>query len=332
MASNEAGPTARPIGIPDPSQLDDTVRQPGNVQMPWIDLHQHTQSLTWNDRDKFDLSGAHAIVMIAASYYWSPYRPVAPADVRFLWDDAVRRAEVFSRCHFYDQYVAVGIHTWAKVSEYESLLEVLPEYAALDSVVAIGETGIEVTQHTSPWSLADQREVVSEQMRVARETGLPIILHTPGSEKGGMPAWYADRYEEANASFTDPVLDPATAKTDAVEICLELKDAVGLADEQVIIDHASPEIAPAVLETTDCYLGFSVSAGWLRGLDIGDVAGVIREYGPEQILLDTDLAGAMQNDPFAMKHAILDLLRLGVEPAAVKQVVYDNPRDLINQQ
>lgn len=332
MASHESAPTARSIGIPDASQLADTPSTSADAQIPWIDVHQHTQSLTWNDRDKFDLSGAQAVVMIAASYYWSPYRPVSPDDVRFLWDDAIRRAEVFSRCHFYDQYVAVGIHTWAKVTDYETLLEVLPDYAALDSVVAIGETGIEVTQHTSAWSLADQREAVAAQMRIARDVGLPIILHTPGSDKGDMPAWHADRYEEMNASFTEPVLDPATAKADAVDICLDLKDEVGLSDDQVLIDHGSPEIAPAVLETTDCYLGFSVSAGWLRGLDIGDVAAVIKEYGPEQILLDTDLAGAMRNDPFAMKQAILDLLRLGVEPAAVRQVVYENPLDLIGSQ
>jgi uncharacterized protein len=56
-------------------------KTPDPIEIPWIDIHQHTQSLTWNDREKFDLSGAHAAVMIAAGYYWAPYRPVSADDV-----------------------------------------------------------------------------------------------------------------------------------------------------------------------------------------------------------------------------------------------------------
>lgn len=321
-------PTARLIGSPPPSQAEPPASK--NAQIPWIDIHQHTQSLTWNDRNKFDLSGGQAAVMIAASYYWAPYRPVSTDDVRFLWDDALRRAATFTQSHFYEQYVAIGIHTWSRVDDYDSLIERLPEYAALDPVVAIGETGIETTQHTSAWPLADQKAVVAEQMRVAKETGLPIILHTPGSSKGQMPAWYADRYEESDASFTDPVLDPETAKLDAANICLELKNDIGLPDDQLVFDHANPAIAPVVLDSTDCYLAFSVSASWLRGLDPADIAGVIDEYGADRVILDTDLAGAMQNDPFAMKRMIFDLLRQGLDPRTVRQIVYDNPLDLLD--
>lgn len=319
-------PTARDVGFP-PDAAGDVAAQ--DAFIPWIDVHQHTQSLTWNDRNTFDLSGGRAVVMIAASYYWSPYRPVASDDVRFLWDDALRRAATFDRSHAYDQYVATGIHTWSRVTEWEELLEVLPEYCALESVVAIGETGIESTQHTTAWPLEDQRDVVRGQMHVARETDVPILLHTPGSNKGGMPVQYRARYEESNESFTDPVLAPESAKADAIEICLELADEAGLDHDQMVIDHAAPRVAPRVLNSTDCYLAFSVSAPWLRGIDAEDIAGVIDEFGSDRILIDTDLAGAMRNDPFAMKRMILDLLRIGVEPADVRAVVYENQCEVL---
>lgn len=303
---------------------------PDPLDMPWIDIHQHTQSLTWNDREKFDLSGAHAVVMIAAGYYWTPYRPVSADDVRFLWDDALRRAACFDHRHFYDQYAAVGVHTWAGVEDTEELLAALPDYCEDERVVAIGETGIESTHHTSGWSLDEQRAVVREQLHIARETSLPILVHTPGSSKGGLPAQYSHSYEEANESFTEPLLDPETAKHDAVEIDLELVDEVGLADERVVIDHASPEVVPLVLETTDCYLSFSVSAPWLRGFDPADVADAIETYGSDRILIDTDLIGAMEHDAFAMKRTIMDLCRLGVEREDIRAIVYENPARILD--
>ncbi|WP_122088931.1 TatD family hydrolase [Halalkalicoccus subterraneus] len=302
---------------------------PNPLDIPWIDIHQHTQSLTWNDREKFDLSGARAAVMIAAGYYWAPYRPVSADDVRFLWDDALRRAACFDHRHFYDQYVAVGVHTWAGVEGAEELLAALPGYCEDERVIAIGETGIESTHHTAAWGLDDQRDVVREQMHIARETGLPILVHTPGSSKGGLPAQYSHSYEEANESFTEPLLDPEHAKHEAVEIDLELADEVGLPDEQVVIDHASPEVVPLVLETTDCYLSFSVSAPWLRGFDPADVARAIEEYGADRIVLDTDLIGAMEHDAFAMKRTIMDLCRLGVDREAIGKVVYGNPKAIL---
>lgn len=327
MDPTTPGPWARPIGRPTGS----TDRpSPADAAIPWIDIHQHTQSLTWNDREKFDLSGGRAAVMIAAGYYWTPYRPVAADDIRFLWDDALRRAETFRRNHVYDQYVAVGVHTWTRVEDPEAILADLPDYCELDEVVAIGETGIESTQHTSAWDLDGQRPVIREQCHIARETGLPILIHTPGSSKGDMPAWYADRYEEEDESFTPSVLDSPATKRDAVEIDLDIAEEAGLPQKQMVIDHANPDIAPRILEETGCYLSFTVGAEWLRGVTADDVADVIRSYGPDRILLDTDLFGAMRTDPFAMRRTILALLGLGIDPSAVRKVVYENPKDLLN--
>jgi uncharacterized protein len=209
------------------------------------------------------------------------------------------------------------------------LLAVLPQYCEQDRVIAVGETGIESTQHTTAWPLNDQRDVVREQFHVAREADLPVLVHTPGSDKGALPGWYAHSYEEGNRNFTDPLLDPKIAKREAIEIDLALADEVGLPDERIVIDHANPEVAPLVLETTDCYLSFSVSAPWLRGIDPEAIAKTIETYGADRIILDTDLIGAMENDPFAMKRIAFDLLRLGIDRDDVQQVVYDNPKRVL---
>lgn len=319
-----SGPTKRDVGVP-----PETGESPDPVNVPWIDVHQHTQSLTWNDRERFDLSGCEAAVAIAAGYYWVPYRPVRADDVRFVWDDALRRAAAFDHRHFYDQYVAVGVHTWSRVEDAADALAALPEYCEHDRVVAIGETGIESTHHTVSWPLEEQREVVREQFRVARETELPVLVHTPGSSKGDVDPRDAHSYEEGNRNFTDPVLPTEGTKREAVEIDLELADEVGLADDRLVIDHADESVREFVLENTDCYLAYSVSAPWLRGVDARDVAGAIEAHGSDRIVVDTDLIGAMRNDPFVMKRTILDLLRLGVPREDVRRVVYENPKRIL---
>lgn len=318
------GPTKRPIGLP-----PEAGEPPEPVDIPWIDVHQHTQSLTWNDREKFDLSGCRAAVAIAGGYYWTPYRPVRPADVRFLWDDALRRAAAFDHRHFYDQYVAVGVHTWSRVENAAELLSVLPDYCEHNMVVAVGETGIESTQHTEAWPLDEQREVVREQFRVAAEADLPVLVHTPGSSKGDVDPRQAHSYEEGNRNFTDPLLSPDDAKREAVEIDLELAAAVGLPEDRIVIDHAGESVRELVLDGTDCYLSYTVSAPWLRGVDARDVAAAIDAHGSDRVVVDSDLAGTMENDPFVMKRTVLDLLRLGVPREDVRRVVYDNPREIL---
>lgn len=206
-------------------------------------------------------------------------------------------------------------------------MAVLPDYCELDEVVAVGETGSESIQHTEQWPLEEQREVVAAQMDIVRTTGLPVVVHTPGgSDKGSLPVWYEGRYEEANADFAEPVLDTDSPKLEATKIDVELADQVGLPDRQVVVDHADPSVVPFVMENTDCYLNFTLS--WFRTVDVGDVADTIEEYGPDRVMIDTDLLGPMKGDPFTMKRAIFDLVRAGIEPETVRQVVYENPKEV----
>lgn len=320
-------PSGRSTASPSAAEPSDV--PPEATTIPWIDVHQHTQTLTWNDRHRFDLSGGKAVVMIAGDYYSAPDKPLSPADVTYLWDSALEDAGNFSRCHFHEQYVAIGIHTWSSVDDHGELLDLLPRYCERPEVVAVGETGIESIQHTAGWDLEDQRDAVRGQMHVARETGLPVLLHTPGSSKGGMSPAVAATYEQANENFAEPVFEAEETKLEAVKMDLELADEAGLPQEQIVVDHADESVLPYVFENTDCYASYSVSAPQLRGIDAGDVAASIREHGPDRLLIDTDLIGAMRNDPFAMKETMLDLVRHGIDPADVRRVCYENPREVL---
>lgn len=304
---------------------------PEITNIPWIDPHQHTQTLSYQDRQRLDWSGCHAAIMIATNYHWSPYRPVEPDDVRFLWDLALRWTDHVNHGHFFDTYTAIGIHTLAKVDDCEELLGVLPEYCQLDEVVAIGETGIEPVQYSSPWPLEEQRDVVREQMRIAEQNDLPVILHTPTQKKTSRDVPKLG-WREYSGVLTEPRFDYAgETKLKATEMDIELKDEAGLADRRLVVDHADQSLVPFVMENTDCYLSFTVGYPEdLRPTDAEDIASAIKEYGPERIMLDSDLAGSVPTDPFAFKDTILELYNVGIDQEELEQIVYQNPKEAFN--
>ncbi|MFC6838018.1 TatD family hydrolase [Halomarina ordinaria] len=332
-------PTKRPTAaISDEAADYERPYPPEAKDIPWIDIHQHTGTLSWEHHEKMDASGAHAVVMIAASYFQVPYRPIQPDDWRFLWDEALRRAGEVSRNHFFDVHLATGIHFGARIEGTDDLLAVLPDYCELDEVVAIGETGIDPVQSVSAWPIEDQRDVLREQMHVADEQDLPVILHTPGNREGpgSVPAQFgrtfSHKFDYGGAPDADPAptFDLPTAKRQAAEMDVAVADEAGLAHEQVVIDHGHPDIAEYVLEETGCYLSFSLVRK-TEAVGPEDVAGVIEAYGSERVLVDSDLLAGLYADDAAltMRRMTLDLLRLGVDPGDVRNVVYENPKRIL---
>ncbi|WP_248905516.1 hypothetical protein [Halocatena marina] len=84
------------------------------------------------------------------------------------------------------------------------------------------------------------------------------------------------------------------------------------------------------METTDCYLSYTVSYPWLLGVTPQDVVAVIDEYGPDRVLIETDSAGILRSDVFAFKRTIFELYRLDLDLATIRQVVDENPRKVLN--
>ncbi|WP_331235527.1 TatD family hydrolase [Natronorarus salvus] len=323
-------PTRRPT---DAAYLEETRRPPTDLlTLPWIDVHNHAHTLSWDDRERYALAGCAAMVMVASGYHWTPYKPARAEDVRFLWDDAVNRRAAIEREHFFEARLGLGVHTGVRIENPEELLEAMAGYCELEEVVAIGETGVTPSQHISAWDVAEQRAVVEAQMELADTYDLPVILHTPNqsseSKRSYRPGVGVPGYEKNTALGAEPVLDGENPALEAVKIDVEAANDAGLAEERIVASHADRNNTPYLMEETDCYLSYTIGHSWLIGVDAGDVADAIEEYGPERITVDTDCANVLRTDPFALKRAIFELYRLGIDEAAIRQVVWENPRDL----
>ncbi len=75
-------------------------------------------------------------------------------------------------------YSAVGIHPEFALKSPFSDLEVIERLLSYDKVVAVGEVGLDYKWARSPEEKARQKQFFSRQIDMAKEHGLPVIVHS----------------------------------------------------------------------------------------------------------------------------------------------------------
>ena len=73
-------------------------------------------------------------------------------------------------------YAAVGVHPHSAKEMDDSTIEILKSFTNRDKVVAVGEIGLDYHYDNSPRDI--QRKRFVEQLDLAKEVDLPVIIHT----------------------------------------------------------------------------------------------------------------------------------------------------------
>jgi predicted metal-dependent TIM-barrel fold hydrolase len=183
-------------------------------------------------------------------------------------------------------YCAIGLNSKEANREAlaEEVMELLPEFAGKQGVVAIGEIGFD---EITPL----EERYFRRQIDLAREMGIPAMVHTP----------HRDKRRGTRLSM---------------DICLEH----GLRPDQVIIDHNNEETVREVLER-GFWAGFTIYPR--SKMDSRRMAEVVRAYGPERILVDSS-ADWGESDPLAVPRTAALMLEIGIDPDAVSMVCRGN--------
>ncbi len=200
------------------------------------------------------------------------------------WDDVLKVAEQEA-----DVWASVGIHPHEADIHPDVETSTLVERATHPRVVGIGETGLDYYYDKS--DRERQRQSFRAHIVAARETGLPLIVHTRDAE--------ADTYEilaeEMGKGAFGGVIHCFTASADFATKALELgfyisisgivtfKNASGLQEtasrlplERLLIETDSPFLAPVPHRGRPCEPAFVADTArflaQLRGEDIEDLA------------------------------------------------------------
>lgn len=73
-------------------------------------------------------------------------------------------------------YAVVGVHPHSAKEVDNSTIEILKSFASREKVVAIGEIGLDYHYDNSPRDV--QRKWFVEQLKLAKEVNLPVVIHT----------------------------------------------------------------------------------------------------------------------------------------------------------
>jgi predicted metal-dependent TIM-barrel fold hydrolase len=222
---------------------------------------------------------------------------VSPQTLFDLYERWIKYDSLRTREFLIDTYIAVGISMVCVPTDYEKVIEALPQYLSREKVVAIGEVGLEPNSQTCP-DLAQQEDILRAQLKIAKEYTMPVVFHTPFNEK---PKW-VERY-----------------------FCL-IEEA-GLEQSKVVIDHADSTVVSMITEA-----GFTagVTIRPCRKLTPPDAAGMMRTVELDQVILDSDAAIGLGTDPLGVPKTVLEMRKLGFKHEDIRKVVYDNAKRIFN--
>lgn len=165
------------------------------------------------------------------------------------------------------------------------VMSLLPRFLTKDGVVAVGEIGFD--------DQTDEEEAVfAQHIDLAREFGLPILVHTPHRDK-----------------------KRGTARS------LELVARMGFPEERVLIDHNNEETLPLVLQTK-CWAGHTIYPK--TKMDEDRMAALVTKYGPDRIIINSAADWGI-SDPLKVPKTIAVMRAQGIADDVIQRIVWDHP-------
>ena len=251
--------------------------------MMYIDPHAHMISRTTDD---YEAMAAAGIVALIEPAFWQgqPRTHVATYEdyLSAILGFERYRAGQFGIRH----YCTVGLNSKEANEEAlaEAVMETLPRFALKEGVVAIGEIG-----YDEGTELEDR--YFRAQLELAKQTELPVLIHTPHRDKKRGTLRSLDVCEEHG-------IDPA----------------------RVIVDHNNEETVDAVL-ARGYWAAFSIYPSTKMGNQ--RMVSLLKQYGAERVIVDSACDWGI-SEPLAVPKTARLALECGVDEEAVRLACYAN--------
>lgn len=258
--------------------------------MRYFDPHIHMLSRTTDDYEHMAAAGILGVVEPA---FWQG-QPRTGVDSFVDYYNALIGWEHFRASQFgIRHYCTMGMNPKEanQVSLAEEVLKILPRYCQKDTVVAIGEIGYD---DQTP----EEDRFFAEQMQMAMEYDLPVLIHTPHRDK-----------------------------VKGTERTIALVREVGIREEMVIIDHLNEQTLPMVLET-DCWRGHSVYP--FTKMSEQRMVELLKQYGTEKMVVNS-AADWGRSDPLKVPKTGAEMIKAGFSETEVEKVLFENPINFFAQ-
>ncbi len=258
--------------------------------MKYFDPHIHMMSRTTDDYENMVAAGILGVIEPA---FWQGQPRTSVGTFIDYFDSLIGwehfRASQFGMRHF----CTMGLNPKEanNVPLAEEVMKVLPRYCQKDTVVGIGEIGYD---DQTP----EEERFFAEQMELAMEFDLPVLIHTPHRDK-----------------------------VQGTERTIALVKEVGIKEELVIIDHLNEQTLPMVLET-GCWRGHSVYP--FTKMSEERMVDLLKQYGTEKMVVNS-AADWGRSDPLKVPKTGEAMLKAGFSEQDVEKVLFENPINFFAQ-
>ncbi len=251
--------------------------------MKIIDPHVHMSARTTDD---YEAMAANGIVAIIEPAFWLGQPRTAVGTFQDYFSSLVGferfRAAQFGIRH----YCTIGLNSKEanNIPLAEQVMEILPLYLAKEGVVAVGEIGYD-----------DQTDAEDrffrEQLELAKEVELPVMIHTPHRNK-------------------------KRGTSRSMDVCLEM----GLEPGKVVVDHNNEETVQEVLDR-GFWAAFTIYPKTKMGNE--RMVEIVKKYGSERIIVDSAADWGV-SDPLAVPKTVRLMKERGIPENQIEDVVYNN--------
>jgi len=249
-----------------------------------FDPHVHMTSRTTDDYQA--MAAAGIVALVEPAFWLGQPRTTVGSFIDYFnslvgWERF--RASQFGIRHF----CTIGLNPKESNNPKlaEGVLPILSRWLEKDGVVAVGEVGYDDQTEAEELSLL-------KQFDLAREHGLPVLIHTPHRDKKRGTLHTIDTIRKA-----------------------------GFPEERVLIDHNNEETLPLVLETK-CWAGHSIYPQ--TKMDEGRMASLVRKYGADRIIINSAADWGI-SDPLKVPKTIEVMQQQGISDPVIEKIVWDNP-------
>jgi predicted metal-dependent TIM-barrel fold hydrolase len=255
-----------------------------------FDPHIHMTSRTTDDYQAMADAGIRAIVEPA---FWlgQPRTHVGSFEDYFLallgWERF--RASQFGIRHLCTMGLNPKEANNSRLAD--AVMELLKLYVEKDGVVAVGEIGYDDVTPA-------EEKYFAAQIELAKDAGLPILIHTPHRDK-----------------------KRGTERT------LSLVKESGIAPELTLIDHNNEETIASVLDS-GCWAGHSIYPN--TKMDEPRMVALVKQYGAHKILINSAADWGV-SDPLKVPKTAKAMKEAGIDADAVDTICWKNPVNFFAQ-
>jgi predicted metal-dependent TIM-barrel fold hydrolase len=173
----------------------------------------------------------------------------------------------------------------------DAVMELLPRYLEKNSVLGVGEIGLDdQTPKEEKYFIA--------QLELARRHDLPVLVHTPHRDK-------KRGFERSIAILVD----------------------LGFPMQRVLLDHGNEETI-RITRDLGCWSGFSLYPH--TKMDVPRMIPILREHGLERMIVNSACDWGV-SDPLMVPKCALKMRLSGFSEAQIEQLVWDNPIAFFSQ-